>query len=211
MHSRADAPKSNPTCTILNFFSLKLKRLRLLWTEISRDREISCKKSEMSFEGHWEEHVSLADGNKWRGKLWPRADKGWEHLSALSSPSALGEHWNEAEINTFCNHDSWQDANESEQPQKHGGGRCRWSGRTADKYSFCFGKYNNRPQQKRAHTSSTWRAKFTTVRGKFYCNFYKGNLSSLSTARLLSQTTANKWVVEDDQIVFDGSSLSELK
>ena len=66
MHSRADAPKSNPTCTILNFFSLKLKRLRLLWTEISRDREISCKKREMSFESHWEEHVSLADGNKWR-------------------------------------------------------------------------------------------------------------------------------------------------
>ena len=65
MYSRADAPKSNPTCTILNFFSLKLKRLRLLWTEISRDREISCKKSEMSFESHWEEHVSLADGNKW--------------------------------------------------------------------------------------------------------------------------------------------------
>ena len=134
------------------------------------------------------------------------------HLSAVSSPSALGEHWNEAEINIFCNHGSWQDASESEQPQKHGGGRCsRWSGRTANKYSFCFGKYNNRPQQKRAHTSSTWRAKFKTVRGKFYCNFYKGNLSSLSTARLLSQTTANKWVVEDDQIVFDGSSLSELK
>ena len=146
------------------------------------------------------------------GRIFRRADKGWEHLSALSSPSALGEHWNEAEINTFCNHDSWQDASESEQPQKHGGGRCsRWSGRTANKYSFCFGKYNNRPQQKRAHTSSTWRAKFKTVRGKFYCNFYKGNLSSLSTARLLSQTTANKWVVEDDQIVFDGSSLSELK
>ena len=65
MHSRADAPKSNPTCTILNVFSLKLKRFRLLRTEISRDREISCKKSEMSFESHWEEHVSLADGNKW--------------------------------------------------------------------------------------------------------------------------------------------------
>ena len=66
MHARADAPKSNPTCTILNCFSLKLKRLRLLWTEISRDREMSCEKSEMSFESYWEEHVSLADGNKWR-------------------------------------------------------------------------------------------------------------------------------------------------
>ena len=43
-----------------------MKRLRLLWTEISRDREISCKKSEMSCEGHREENVSLADGNKWR-------------------------------------------------------------------------------------------------------------------------------------------------
>ena len=48
------------------FFPQKLKRLRLLWTEISRDREISCKKSEMSCESHWEENVSLADGNKWR-------------------------------------------------------------------------------------------------------------------------------------------------
>ena len=43
-----------------------MKRLRLLWTEISRDREISWKKSEMSCESHWEENVSLADGNKWQ-------------------------------------------------------------------------------------------------------------------------------------------------
>ena len=48
------------------FFPEKLKRLRLLWTEISRDSEISCKKSEMSCESHWEENVSLADGSKWR-------------------------------------------------------------------------------------------------------------------------------------------------
>ena len=43
-----------------------MKRLRLLWTEISRDREISWKKSEMFCESHWEENVSLADGNKWQ-------------------------------------------------------------------------------------------------------------------------------------------------
>ena len=35
------------------------------------DREISCKKSEISCESHWEENVSLADGNKWR-LLHPR-------------------------------------------------------------------------------------------------------------------------------------------
>ena len=35
-------------------------------SEISRDREISCEKSEMSCESHWEENVSLVDGNKWR-------------------------------------------------------------------------------------------------------------------------------------------------
>ena len=67
MHCRADVPRSNPTRAILNvFFPLKLKRLTLFWTEISRDREISCKESEMSCESHWEENVSLADGNKWR-------------------------------------------------------------------------------------------------------------------------------------------------
>ena len=43
-----------------------MKRLGLLWTEISRDREISCQKSEMFCESHWEQNVSLADGNKWR-------------------------------------------------------------------------------------------------------------------------------------------------
>ena len=43
----------------------------LLWTEISRDWEISCKKSEISCESHWEEDVSLADGNKWR--TWKRS------------------------------------------------------------------------------------------------------------------------------------------
>ena len=47
-----------------------LKRLRLLWTEISRDREISCTKSEMSCESHGGENVSLADGNNWR-PFWP--------------------------------------------------------------------------------------------------------------------------------------------
>ena len=37
----------------------------LLYTFKSRDGEISSKKSEMSCESHWEENVSLADGNKW--------------------------------------------------------------------------------------------------------------------------------------------------
>ena len=86
MHSRADAPKSNPTCTILIFFSLKLKRLGLLWTEISRDREVSCKKSEMSCESHWEENVNLADGNKWRpinnNDNQKHHSLGWRNLSS---------------------------------------------------------------------------------------------------------------------------------
>ena len=52
---------------ILLFFSLKKWRdLDFFEQKLQRDREISYKKSEMSCENHWEENVSLADGNKWR-------------------------------------------------------------------------------------------------------------------------------------------------
>ena len=64
MHCRADAQRSNLTLVILNFFSLKIEETKSFMTEFSRDREISCKKSEMSCESHWEESVGLADGNK---------------------------------------------------------------------------------------------------------------------------------------------------
>ena len=59
MHSRADI-----LLVPSWFFFLKNWRDLDLWTEISRNREISCKKSEMSGESNWEENDSLADGKQ---------------------------------------------------------------------------------------------------------------------------------------------------
>ena len=47
MHCRADVPRSTSTRAILNFFFFNQKFQ-------ARDREISCEKSEMSCESHWE-------------------------------------------------------------------------------------------------------------------------------------------------------------
>ena len=59
MHCRADI-------LLVPSWIFFLKNWRDLdsWKEISRDREISCKKSEMSCESHWEENVSLEDGKQ---------------------------------------------------------------------------------------------------------------------------------------------------
>ena len=109
MHCRADAPRSNPFRAILNFFSLKnSKRLRLLWTEISRDREISCKKNEMSCESHWEENVRLADGNKWR----PR--KNYRPVSLTSLTSKVMEHI------VYCQISRHLSINRISSPHQHG-------------------------------------------------------------------------------------------
>ena len=48
------------------FFFVKNLRDLYFYKQKFQETEISCKKSEMSFESHWEENVSLADGNKWR-------------------------------------------------------------------------------------------------------------------------------------------------
>ena len=50
-------------------FSLKNWRDLDFYEQKFQETEISCKKSEMSCESHWEENVSLADGNKWRDYL----------------------------------------------------------------------------------------------------------------------------------------------
>ena len=50
-------------------FSLKNWRDLDFYEQKFQETEISCKKSEMSCESHWEENVSLADGNEWRDFL----------------------------------------------------------------------------------------------------------------------------------------------
>ena len=61
MHCRADAPRSNPT----EFFFLKNWR-DFYEQKFQETEKFNENKSEMSCESHWEESVSLADGNKWR-------------------------------------------------------------------------------------------------------------------------------------------------
>ena len=51
------------------FFLKNWRDLDFYEQKFQETREISCRKSEMSCESHWEENVSLVDGNKWHGHL----------------------------------------------------------------------------------------------------------------------------------------------
>ena len=55
IHCRADAPRSDSTRAILTFFFLKNWRDLDFYKNKFQETEISCKKSEMSCESHWQE------------------------------------------------------------------------------------------------------------------------------------------------------------